>query len=37
LAQLVRGDPGGFFDSYLQLHLGWRIITPSLSLPFLLV
>ena len=37
LAQLVWGDPGGLFDSYLQLHLGWRIITPGLSLPFLLV
>ncbi len=35
-AQLAWGNPGELFSSFPQLHLGWRLISPGLSLPFLL-
>src|SRR5207249_2805690 len=35
--QVILGRPGGLFDALPQVHTQWRIITPSLSLAFLLL
>ena len=34
--QLASGNPGDLFATFPQLHTGWRLISPGLSLPFFL-
>jgi hypothetical protein len=36
-ARILAGRPGGLLASYPQIHLQWRIVTPGLSLAYLLV
>lgn len=36
-SQLVAGQPGALFETNPQIHVQWRIISPALSLAFLLI